>query len=109
MNRTAKLLITAITTTVLTACTTYYSHASKPGYMFKSEEAECKSESARNNCQQYGPSSYTSCNKNALTGGMDCFTNSTPGGTRCEANEQQVRSCLAYKGWRVSDKDGKPK
>ena len=109
MNRNAKLLIVALLTLVLTACTTYYSHPSKPGHMFKSEEAQCTYESERNNCRQYGPSSQTSCNRNALTGGIDCFTDTTPGGTRCEADTQQVRNCLARKGWRVSDKDGKPK
>jgi len=107
MNSHIKLAIMFFAVTLMTACTTYYTHPTKKQeFMLVNDRNECTAQSERNNCQQYGPSSTTNCIPNALTGGVDCFTNTSPGGTRCVADSQQVKSCLLSKGWRVTDKDG---
>ena len=94
----------------ISGCTsTYWVHRTKTQTMGQLDLNECKTINTERQCSQYGPSSQTSCLRNALTGGVDCSTNSSPGGTTCteNVNDQQVQRCMYQKGWRKADKDGK--
>ena len=95
---------------LISGCTpTYWLHRTKTPPMGQLDLNECKTLHTERQCSQYGPSSQTSCLRNALTGGVDCSTNSSPGGTTCKenVNDQQVQRCMNQKGWRKADKDGK--
>lgn len=95
----------------LLGCTTYYRHPSKPPSQLSYDESTCVRANTRQVCTPYGPSSTTSCKKNAFTGGVDCVTDTTPGGTRCneETDRQMVKSCLNRLGWRETDSEGRYK
>jgi hypothetical protein len=92
----------------IVGCTTYYRHTSKPSSMFKQDEADCIRTYSKEVCTQVNPSSSTSCHRNALTGGVDCFTNTNPGGTSCkiETDKRMAKNCLISKGWRETDDKG---
>ena len=102
-------LAIAVGILMLSGCTTYWAHRTKPAHLFEQEFAGCKIQHTERQCKDYGPSSQTSCLKNTITGGVDCLTNSSPGGTKCteNVNDQQVQMCMYQKGWRKVDKDGK--
>ncbi len=77
---------------------THYSHPLKPSDMFKFDESECRAE-AMKNCKKFDGNSNKSCTKNPMNGMVECY----PVQNCTQPNEQQVKNCLQYKGWRESN------
>jgi hypothetical protein len=95
---------------IFSGCTTYYGHASKPGYMLKSDEAECQGRSMYQSCSTSQATSDTRCEKDFF-GVVNCRTVHTPAKTTCydQVNWSAVKSCLYGKGWYETDKNGNRK
>lgn len=75
---------------------------------YRNDTSECSTHSIDKVCTTYHETTRTSCNKNALTGGVDCLSNRTPEYTQCfdKVNSNRLNQCLYQKGWRRADENG---
>lgn len=91
--------------------TTYYKHPSKPNHLFESDRADCRKVHTSQQCRTTNPTSNTECKKDSIHDKVNCTTVHNPAVTTCrdEVNSRGVSSCLEFKGWYKTDKDGKRK
>lgn len=92
---------------VLVGCTTYYGHPYKSGSTFKSDEAECKSQSVYKSCNTSPATTQTTCGRDYL-GNPQCTSVYNPAKTTCfdQINGDSVKACLYQKGWYETDRKG---
>jgi len=97
-----------VTTILLTSCAQEMTwiNPNKNESTFYSEKYQCIKQSTSNICRIVAGGNNQTCNKNALTGGIDCYGSSSPGGTVCndEINQQFFSACMQEKGWRYVNK-----